>query len=321
MIRIQGIPVVAERLQAGQSIVGKLAGHVRARSPWPRTLRTGNEVQSSAGREPRSIIEGIERHPLLPPGTEDRFAGYAVIGLPFRSGHVLLLRRFPASSVGPGYTSVWHRDPAGRWTIYSTVAPEQGCSRYFGREIESNVVAPIHVEWLGPAQFLVVVEDAVTWEVTLAETAASRVINTAARLLPESWWRKRFVLSLMGTAARLALGTGQINLAGRTPNGQEFVANPRQVWLVKSSRAIIRGVDAGVVGPLINQARLRDFLIPQRGVFAVVRSFLRTASDSHAQEANEEFSNQRTGLAPSPAISSSAEFASTSTARCGIRAS
>jgi len=53
-----------------------------------------------------------------------------------------------------------------------------------------------------------------------------------------------------------------MNLAGRTPNGQEFVASPRQVWLVKSSQAIIRGADAGPEGPLAEQ---RDFLIPQRG--------------------------------------------------------
>jgi len=67
--------------------------------------------------DPRSIIQGIEQDGSLPAGTGDRFAGYAVIGLPFASGHVLSLRRFPVSSVGPGYTSVWHRDPAGRWTF------------------------------------------------------------------------------------------------------------------------------------------------------------------------------------------------------------
>jgi hypothetical protein len=162
-----------------------------------------------SSKDPRTIIEGIERRASLPAGTEDRFAGYAVIGLPFRSGHVLSLRRFPASSVGPGYTSLWHRDPAGLWTFYSTVAPEQGCSRYFGSEVEKNIFAPIHVEWPGPAHFLVAVDDAVTWSVTLAETLASRTINTAARLLPESWWRKRLMLSVMGTAARLALRTGR----------------------------------------------------------------------------------------------------------------
>jgi len=224
--------------------------------------------------DPRTIVEGIEQNVSVPAGTGDRFAGYAVIGLPFTSGHVLSLRRLPASSVGPGYTSVWHRDPEGRWTFYSTVAPEQGCSRYFGSEIEKNVVAPIHIEWLGPAQFLVAVTNALTWEVTLAELRASRAMNTAARWLPESWWRKPFVLSVMGAASRFVLGTGRINLSGTTPNGHWFVANPRQLWLVKSSRAIIRGVDVGAPGPLVEQAHLRDFLIPQRGVFAVVSSFL-----------------------------------------------
>ncbi len=232
------------------------------------------------GNDPRTIAQGIEQYVPLPPGAEERFAGYAVIGLPFRSGHVLSLRRFPASSVGPGYTSVWHRNPMGRWTFYSTVAPEQGCSRYFGGAVETDVVAPIHIEWLGPGQFLVTIKGAVTWTVTLCKTTASSILNAAARLLPESWWRMPWVLALMGTTARLVLGTGRINLTGRTPNGQEFVANPRQVWLVKSSEAIVGGVRTGPAGPLAAQARLRDFLIPQRGVFAVVRAFLRTAPDN-----------------------------------------
>jgi hypothetical protein len=49
--------------------------------------------------EPRDIIREIESNPVLPTGGGDRFAGYGVIGLPFRSGHVLALRGFPASSV------------------------------------------------------------------------------------------------------------------------------------------------------------------------------------------------------------------------------
>jgi hypothetical protein len=173
---------------------------------------------------------------------------------------------------------VWHRDPEGHWTFYSTLAPEWACSRYFGSEVERNVVLPIDIQWLAPAQFLVVAENALTWEVALVESRASRVMNQAARWLPESWWRKPFALSLMGTVSRLALGTGRINLSGRTPNGHEFVANPRQVWLIKSSRAIIRGVDVGAPGPLMQAARLGDFVIPQRGVFAVVRAFLRADS-------------------------------------------
>jgi hypothetical protein len=51
--------------------------------------------------EPRELIQHIEQDALLPSGNSERFAGYAVIGLPFASGHVLSLRRFPASSVTP----------------------------------------------------------------------------------------------------------------------------------------------------------------------------------------------------------------------------
>lgn len=221
----------------------------------------------------KEIIQNIEKSVSLPRGTGDRFAGYAVIGLPFRSGHVLALRRFPASSVGEGYTSVWHRDPSGNWTFYSTVS-EKGCSRYFGAEIQRDVVTPIDLQWTGPAQFRVLIGDFFGWEVTMGESPLSRLMNVAARLVPESWWQTQMPLKLMGLAARVLLRTGKINLAGRTPNGQQFIANPQRVWLIKSSRAAINQIDLGPIGPLHEQARLNDFLIPQRGVFAVARAFL-----------------------------------------------
>jgi hypothetical protein len=60
-------------------------------------------------REPVEIVEDLEREAEIPPGAEERFFGYGVMGLPFRSGHVLGLRRFPASSIGPRYRSVGGR--------------------------------------------------------------------------------------------------------------------------------------------------------------------------------------------------------------------
>jgi hypothetical protein len=226
--------------------------------------------------EPRELIHHIEEDASLPSGSSDRFAGYAVIGLPFRSGHVLALRRFPASSLGPGYTSIWHRDPGGNWTFYSTVAPEQSCSRYFGSEVNENLYAQVRIEWSGPEEFRVTAECSrpLIWEVKVTTTIASRLLNFVARRVPDSWWQKRFMLRLMGFAARYLLGTGEMNLAGRTPNGQEFIANPQQVWLVKSSRAVVNGADIGPLGPLATQARLNEFLIPQRGIFARARAFL-----------------------------------------------
>ena len=228
--------------------------------------------------QPKALIEQIEKNSLLPDADIDRFAGYAVIGLPFQSGHVLALRRFPASSLGPGYTSVWHRDPCGTWTFYSTVAAEQSCSKYFGSEVEKSVHTNIQIVWAAPDTLQVLAECSprLTWEISLTETVASRLMNFVARRLPDSCWRKRFMLSFMGLAARVVLGTGKMNLAGRTPNGHEFIANPKQVWLVKSSRAVVDGVDLGPAGPLASQARLNEFLIPQRGIFAAASAFMQS---------------------------------------------
>jgi hypothetical protein len=226
--------------------------------------------------EVRELVRSIEEGSTLPSGNSERFAGYALIGVPFQSGHVLAMRRFPVSSLGPGYTSIWHRNPSGKWTFYSTVAPEQSCSRYFSSEVEENVHAKVRIDWSGPDEFRVLAEGAgpLVWEVKLTTTLASCLLNSVARLLPDSWWQKRIMLRVMGWAGRFLLGAGKMNLAGSTPNGHEFIANPQQVWLVESSRALINGADIGPFGPLSPQAQLNEFLIPQRGIFAIARAFM-----------------------------------------------
>ena len=55
---------------------------------------------------PRELVADLEAAPSLPAGSEERFNGYGVMGLPFASGHVLAMRRFPASSIGPGAGSI-----------------------------------------------------------------------------------------------------------------------------------------------------------------------------------------------------------------------
>jgi hypothetical protein len=101
-------------------------------------------------------------------------------------------------------------------------------------------------------------------------------MNAAGRLVPGVWWQTKFMLKAMGAAARFALGTGKMNLAGKTPDGHEFIANPQRLWLIDSGHAVLNGLDLGPVGALVRQARLNDVLIPQRGLFAVVRTFLQT---------------------------------------------
>ncbi len=223
--------------------------------------------------EPREQIERIEREARVPDAAGERFFGYGVMGLPFSSGHILGMRRFPASSIGPGYTSVWHRDPVGRWTFYQTVAPEQACTRYFGHDVAEAPVRDVRIDWTGPRSLHVTIADELDWQLSLASSAVTRMMNGMSALMPEALWRNGVVLRAMGAFASVALGTGRLGLAGTSSNGQRFIANPLRIWLIPDSRAVVRGVDLGPVGPAPEQAHLGDFWIPQRGILAIGRAF------------------------------------------------
>src|SRR5512141_1526370 len=99
------------------------------------TMRAPTKPAVDGALEPREMAEDAERNGVLPEGDEERFAGWGVMGVTFHSGDVLAMRRFSRSSVGPGYSSVWHRDPNGAWTIWSDQPPEQSCARYFGKSL------------------------------------------------------------------------------------------------------------------------------------------------------------------------------------------
>jgi hypothetical protein len=225
--------------------------------------------------QPRLLAERTEASPSLPKGTKERFSGYGVMGLPFRSGHVLALRRFAASSLGPGYTSVWHRAPSGEWTFFQDVPAEQACARYFGPRLRRSLGRPIQVAWTGEDTFSVTVDGGrvVQWDVTLAAPPAIRAMNAMASIMPDALWHNEVVLRAMGVMAQLLLGTSRLALSGRAPSGQHFVANPLVAWTISSSRARIEGVDVGEPGPLAVQEHLGDFWIPQRGLFVIGRAF------------------------------------------------
>ena len=189
---------------------------------------------------PRALIDAIECDTRMPCGAGDVFSGWGVLGVPFQSGHVLALRRYVVSSLGPAYTSIWHRDPAGRWTFYSTIAPDCSCARYYGARIDRNVVAPIDIAWTTPWTLHARIEHSLAWHVTLHSSSMSRLV-----------------------------GSDRIRQAGRTPNGHRFDLHPRQVWAVDASAAHVSGTDLGPPGPLAAQATLEDMRLPQRGLFAV----------------------------------------------------
>jgi hypothetical protein len=228
-----------------------------------------------------TLVDRLEREHPLPGGDEERFLGYGVMADPFQSGDLLAMRRFPASSLGAGYTSVWHRSPEGQWTFWSDRPPLQACPRYFGSDIAHAVSTPITVRWTGPLHLEIEIPAAdLRWAMDLESTRVTRTLNRLGQLLPERAWRSPYTLALIGRFAARLLHAGRLGLSGRVPNGQAFIANPQLVWIVGSSSASIAGRDLGPMGPLAEQTHLGDFWIPQRALFAIGRSFFEPVDPS-----------------------------------------
>jgi hypothetical protein len=224
--------------------------------------------------DPRKLVKQLEAAALLPSGSNERFNGYGVMGLPFSSGHVLAMRRFPASSVGAAYSSVWHRYPDGDWVFYANVTPRQACTRFFGAIAKDAIETEITLAWTAPFRLHVAMPAVqFNWEVEVGVTAATRLMSQMGRLLPDVAWRNPAVLAIMGMVAGPLLGVGRVGLHGRAPNGQHFIANPRMLWAVLNSHVRLAAGEIGPPGPLHPQARLGDFWIPQRGILAIGQTY------------------------------------------------
>lgn len=226
--------------------------------------------------EPADLAAAFERGVPVPDGAGDRFAGYAVLGVSFRSGDVLALHRCPVNSTGPAYTSVWHCDPQACWTFYADVPADRGCAPYFAPALTRVVHAPIRVEWEGPRTLAIAVDGGrlISWSIELEPTRMTRAFNRVAPALAPIWRRQPRLLDAVAFVARFALGTGELRLTGRTPAGMRFIGSPQSVWVVRWSRAIIAGCDTGPNTRLRRALSLGDFHIPRRGVFAASHAFV-----------------------------------------------
>ena len=240
------------------------------------------------------LVSKLEKNITLQKGEEERFNGYGVMGLTFRSGHVLALRHFMSSSIGPGYRSVWHRNPYGEWTFYADTEPSRSCTRYFGEEVREAINEKIDIIWTGNDQFKVEIKNiGFHWEVRLTATPATKFMNLAASMMPALWWKNERTLKLVSNVAGKILDVGRVSLSGYVPNRQHFIANPYKLWLVDSSSASLGKKDFGEPGPLNEQAHLRDFWIPQKGIFALGRayfeSFDKDIHSAHYSRINNQF--------------------------------
>jgi hypothetical protein len=219
---------------------------------------------------PQETVAAMLANPTLPPGDDERFVGFGIMGLPFSNGHYLAMRQFPAASFAPPYVSVWHRDPSCNWTFYATTPGQQSCARYFSSATPNPTAqCDIGVSWAGPSSVVIEIPGAMHWTVDLQATRATRLMSSIGGRLSESAWSDPAMLRRLGTVARRTLGVGDVRLTGRAPNGQCYMMAPKQLWVVADSTAVLNGRDLGSSGPLLRQARLGDFRMPQRGIAMV----------------------------------------------------
>jgi hypothetical protein len=216
---------------------------------------------------PQKALASVLADPVLPHGDDERFVGFGIMGLPFSNGHYLAMRQFPATSFAPPYVSVWHRDPSCNWTFYATTPGQQSCARYFSSATPNDAVqCDISVSWVGPWSLYIEIPGLLQWTLELNATAATRLMSTIGGRLSESAWSDPRTLRRLSKVASRTLGVGDVRLTGRAPNGQCYMMAPKQLWTVADSHAELSGRDLGASGPLLRQARLGDFRMPQRGI-------------------------------------------------------
>lgn len=204
--------------------------------------------------EPRDAAGALERRRRLEDGTGERFAGYGALGLVFESGHVLACHRFTASSIGPPFASVWHRDPQSRWTVYTNVELNRSWPRDFGSAVHDLRMDDIGVAWLGARELSITARRArLHLALRLATTPLTKLLNVAARITPAALW------------------SNAASLDGRTPAGHAYVIRPRRVWRVEAAAAVLDGRDLGGLIMPAERIALGDLVMPRTPLFGVVR--------------------------------------------------
>ncbi|GAB3766025.1 hypothetical protein FB382_001967 [Nocardioides ginsengisegetis] len=195
--------------------------------------------------------------------------GWGVFGLPFDSGHVLALRVFPQSSFGP-YRTVWHRDPEGRWSIHAD-APrvEHACPRYYGPACAHVGASRIGLEWTGPRTLRVSMDEpTLDWTLTVARSPLMALLNPLSAAMPVSSWRPRALVRTRELVAQ-GLGMGRLQMSGVMPSGHAGLLMPQRMYLVRTSSAVLDGVDLGSPTRLDECPEIGGVPLPARGVLAI----------------------------------------------------
>ena len=223
------------------------------------------------------LSELPERRSRAPWAEHEHFKGWGVFGLPFDSGHVLALRVVPESDFG-AYRTLWHRDPAGSWSIYvDGPRLDTACPRYYSKALTHTGFAGIELKWTAPDTLHVTMDRPhVEWSMTARTTPTLEMLNLVSARLPLSTWRYP---ALVHTREAIAswLGMGRLEFSAVMPNGQRGTVMPQQIYFIDRSSASIDGADLGRPIHVRDNPMIGSVPLPARGVLATGRALMRIA--------------------------------------------
>lgn len=219
--------------------------------------------------------------------------GYAVMELPFSSGHLLGLRVWPQTDFRP-WVSVWHRTPDGEWEMYNDGALlEATCPRYWGPELSRAELADIDVTWTGPTDLRVeMAEPRLEWTMSMRESRLLRVLNAVSRSLPLWTWRHRPLLRPREWIAKHLLGMGDIQLSVRTASGHEGTIMPEEIYFIDESEAVFDGESLGDPVRLETNPYIGEVPTPTRPVFVMGQAHLGTRDPEEYRQMRERLGDE-----------------------------
>lgn len=251
------------------------------------------EPQQPAGEFERGIAAKVRQiTPSVQPSPMQGYEhvrGFGIYALPFDSGHVLALRVFPENDFAP-YTTVWHRTPDGRWSIYVD-GPRQdtACPRYYGTAADHVQAATITLEWTGPMALQVRMDEPeLHLTVRMDEPLTATILNAIGARFPATLWRVPGVASLFARVADAVFGIGDVTLIGTAPNGQRAILLPRQLYPIESAVAMLDGDDLGEPTTSEGNPTMGTVAFPARPMLAIGEAYFEILDHSEYEQTRAE---------------------------------
>jgi hypothetical protein len=196
--------------------------------------------------------------------------GYAVMILPFSSGHMLGLRVFPENDFAP-YKSVWHLSPQDDWSIYNDGPSfSTTCPRWWGSALKRAELSHISLNWVEDNSLEVVLQDPpLKWFMEMTAPPFLQILNALSTSLPLWTWKKSAFLRIREWIAKYVFDMGDLRFSFMTPEGQNAIIMPEQIFFIKTSEAELEGVDLGKPVSLEKNPDIGGVPLPTRPSFIV----------------------------------------------------